>query len=185
MRKAVVIGCAMLVFASVATAQAPTRGNVFIGYSYYNADWLSSGRSNLNGWTGSLEGKVFPHVGIVVDFSQAFSENVTILCPGLNCPIIESAHEYNIIFGPRVSFSVGKLRPFAEALFGVGHVGTNGGSNTSFAKGWVAASTTASSARSRCVSKETTSIRASSARLRTTCACRRASCFASEPRLFP
>jgi opacity protein-like surface antigen len=40
-----------------------------------------------------------------------------------------------MLFGPRVSFSVGNLRPFAEALFGVGHVGTNGGSNTSFATG--------------------------------------------------
>jgi hypothetical protein len=40
-----------------------------------------------------------------------------------------------MLFGPRVSFSVGNLRPFAEALFGVGHVGTNGGSNTPFATG--------------------------------------------------
>jgi hypothetical protein len=35
-----------------------------------------------------------------------------------------------------VSASIGKLRPFAEALFGVGHVGTNGaGSDTSLATG--------------------------------------------------
>ncbi len=33
-----------------------------------------------------------------------------------------------------MSFSVGKLRPFAEALFGVGHVSANGSaSDTSFA----------------------------------------------------
>ncbi len=41
-----------------------------------------------------------------------------------------------MLFGPRLSVSVGKVRPFAEALFGVGHVGTNGfGSDTSFATG--------------------------------------------------
>jgi opacity protein-like surface antigen len=139
MSKALFIGCAVLVFASLATAQVPTSGNVFFGYSYNNADWFSSGRSNLNGWTGSLEGKIFPHVGLVADFSQSFgSANLLILCPGINCPILESvsAHEYNMLFGPRVSFSVGKLRPFGEALFGVGHVGSNGaGSNTSFATG--------------------------------------------------
>jgi opacity protein-like surface antigen len=134
MRKVVIIGCAVLVFASLVAAQVPTSGNVFVGYSYYNADWLSSERSNFNGWTGSLEGKILPHIGIVADFSQAFSENVTIDCAAMTCPIIESAHEYNMLFGPRVSFSVGKLRPFAEALFGVGHVSANGSaSDTSFA----------------------------------------------------
>jgi opacity protein-like surface antigen len=137
MRRSSCIGFAVLLLASLASAQVPTSGNVFFGYSYYNADLSSLGRSNLNGWTGSLEGKIFPHVGLVADFSQTFgSENVTILCPGINCPITEniSAHEFNILFGPRVSFSVGKWRPFAEALFGAGHVSTNSaGSNTSFA----------------------------------------------------
>ncbi|MGB8011278.1 MAG: hypothetical protein WCF68_06680 [Terriglobales bacterium] len=137
MRKLLFIGCAALVFVSLAAAQVPTSGNVFFGYSYYNTSLSSLGRSNLNGWTASLEGKVFPHVGLVADFSQTFgSENVSILCPaGIPCPPQNfSVHEYNMLFGPRVSASVGKLRPFAEALFGVGHVGTNGvGSNTSFA----------------------------------------------------
>jgi opacity protein-like surface antigen len=136
--KIVVAACVVLLFASFAAAQVPTSGNVFFGYSYYNADLSTLGRSNLSGWTGSLEGRVFPHVGMVADFSQTFgSESVTILCPGPPCPSQSiSAHEYNMLFGPRVSFSVGKLRPFAEALFGVGHVGTNdAGSNTSLATG--------------------------------------------------
>jgi hypothetical protein len=134
MRKGLFVGCVFLVLATLAGAQVPTSGNVFIGYSYYNADWLA-GRTNLNGWTGSLEGKIFPHVGLVADFSQTFSRSETILCPGINCPITESAHEYNMLFGPRVSFSVGKLRPFAEALFGVGHISANSASNTAFATG--------------------------------------------------
>ena len=43
--------------------------------------------------------------------------------------------EHNFLFGPRVSFSVGKFRPFAEALFGAAHVDANNGvgSDTSFA----------------------------------------------------
>jgi opacity protein-like surface antigen len=139
MNKVVVVALASLVFASLASAQVPTSGNVFFGYSYYNADLSSLGRSNLNGWTGSLEGKVLPYVGLVADFSETYgSENLFAPCPlGPPCPVVSvNAHEYNMLFGPRVSVSVGKIRPFAEALFGVGHVNTNGfGSDTSFATG--------------------------------------------------
>lgn len=131
------LGCAALMFASSAVAQVPTSGNVFFGYSYYNADLPPSGRSNLNGWTASLEGRVFPHVGLVADFTQTFgSTNVALSCPEICSSVTVNTREYNMLFGPRVSFSVGKLRPFAEALFGVGHVGANdAGSNTSFATG--------------------------------------------------
>jgi opacity protein-like surface antigen len=138
MLKVRIVCCAVLVCASLAAAQVPTSGNVFFGYSYNNADLSSFGRSNLNGWTASLEGRVFPHVGLVTDFSQTFGNEKSVFeCPALSCPTENiSAHEYNILFGPRVSLSVGKLRPFAEALFGVGHVSTNvAGSNTSFATG--------------------------------------------------
>ncbi len=135
MQKSLIIGCAVLVFAGLAAAQVPSSGNIFFGYTYNNADWFSTGRSNFNGWTGSLEGKVLPHVGIVADFSQTFgSEYAAVVCPEICLPQKVSAHEYNMLFGPRVSFSIGKLRPFAEAMVGVGHVGAGGAlSDTSFA----------------------------------------------------
>jgi hypothetical protein len=137
MRKIGFIAFALLLFAGLASAQIPTSGNVYFGYSYYNADLSSLGRSNLNGWTGSLEGKVLPFVGLVADFSGAYgSEDVPILCPGPPCPSVSiTAHEQNFLFGPRVSASVGKIRPFAEALFGAGHVSVSGGAatDTSFA----------------------------------------------------
>jgi len=50
--KIVVAACVVLLFASFAAAQVPTSGNVFFGYSYYNADLSTLGRSNLSGWTG-------------------------------------------------------------------------------------------------------------------------------------
>jgi hypothetical protein len=136
MRKLGLILLGLLLFAGLASAQIPTSGNVFFGYSYYNTDLSSLGRSGLNGWTGSLEGKVLPWVGFVADVSGVYgSENIPILCPGPPCPSVSiSAHQENALFGPRVSFSVGKFRPFAEALFGAGHINTNGaGSDTSFA----------------------------------------------------
>ena len=136
MRKIGLIAFALLLLAGLASAQIPTSGNVFVGYSYYNADLSSLGRSNFNGWTGSVEGKVLPFIGIVADISEAYgSESVAIPCPEPICPNVSiSAHEQNFLFGPRVSVSVGKIRPFAEALFGGAHVRVNGGgSDTSFA----------------------------------------------------
>jgi hypothetical protein len=136
MRNIGLILLALFLPAGLSSAQIPTSGNVFFGYSYYNADLSSLGRSSFNGWNGSLEGRVFPFVGLVADISGNYgSEDLPILCPQPICPPVSvSAHEQNFLFGPRVSASAGKFRPFAEALFGAGHVSVNGGgSDTSFA----------------------------------------------------
>jgi opacity protein-like surface antigen len=128
-----------LLLAGLATAQIPTSGNVFVGYSYFNADLSSLGRTSFNGWTGSLEGKVLPLLGIVADVSEAYgTDRIPIACgSALSCPsgFDVHAHEQNFLFGPRVSVSVGKFRPFAEVLFGGAHISENngGGSDTSFA----------------------------------------------------
>lgn len=125
------------ILGSLAAAQVPTSGNVFFGYTYYHTDISSVDAANTNGWEASFEGKVLPFIGIVADFSQNYgSENFTIICPGVGCPanVNVNVHEQNYLFGPRASFAVGKFRPFAEALFGAGHVSTNGiGNDTSFA----------------------------------------------------
>lgn len=124
-------------FASLAKAQVPTSGNVFFGYSYNHTGSSAFNSSNTNGWEASLEGKVLPFVGIVADFDGHYgSQNYTILCPAaINCPTgSHDAAEHNVLFGPRVSASVGKFRPFAEALFGIGHINVqNVDSDTSFA----------------------------------------------------
>jgi opacity protein-like surface antigen len=138
MRTILIITVAIFSSASLAAAQVPTSGNVFFGYSYLNADLSSLGRSNFNGYNASLEGKIFPWVGLVADFSETYgSENVAIPCPGPPCPSDNfTGHEYNMLFGPRVGVSIGKIRPFGEAFFGVGHVSVNNvGSDTSFATG--------------------------------------------------
>lgn len=120
----------MFLLAGLAAAQVPTSGNIYVGYSYYNTD-VTGNRGSLNGWEGSLEGKLFPFIGIVADFSGDYGS--------LNFPtsagtINSSAHILNVLFGPRVSFSVGKFRPFAEVEIGASHATTNGfGSDSSFA----------------------------------------------------
>jgi hypothetical protein len=137
MRTIALIAFAALLFASVAWAQVPTSGNVFFGYSYYNTNLSSIDRANTNGWEGSLEGKVLPWVGIVADFSGHYgSQNFPAFCPPIPgpCTINTNFNEHDVLFGPRVSASFGKFRPFAEAMFGFGHVNANAaGSDTSFA----------------------------------------------------
>ncbi len=128
-----------LAFSAAASAQVPTSGNIFFGYSYYNTDLSSTDRANTNGWEASLEGKVLPFLGLVADFDGHYgSQNFPGAVCGLSCtPIALNANvtEENFIFGPRVSFPAGKFRPFAEALFGAAHVNVNNGigSDTSFA----------------------------------------------------
>ncbi len=140
MSKLLAIGLFTFILGTLAAAQVPTSGNVFFGYSYYHTNISAVDSANTNGWEASFEGKVLPFIGIVADFSQNYgSENFPIACPALspplNCPANAiNIHEQNYLFGPRVSASVGKLRPFVEALFGGGHLSTNGvGSDTSFA----------------------------------------------------
>jgi hypothetical protein len=122
-----------------AEAQVPTSGNVFFGYSYYNTDLSPIDRANTNGWEASLEGKVVPFLGFVGDFDGHYgSQNFVGGVCGLTCSSTAfnaDVTEQNYLFGPRVSFSVGKFRPFAEALFGGAHVNVNNGvgSDTSFA----------------------------------------------------
>lgn len=136
MRKIALISCLLLLLGGLAVAQIPTSGNVFFGYSYYNTNLSSIDRANTNGWQASVEGKVLPWVGIVGDFGSHYgSQNFPAVCPqGVLCSINFDVSEHNYLFGPRVSASVGKFRPFAEGLIGIGHVNLKGGpSDTSFA----------------------------------------------------
>jgi opacity protein-like surface antigen len=146
MRKGIILLFALFLFtgffAALAAAQVPTSGNVYFGYTYYNTD-LSLNRGSLNGWQGTLEGKIFPYVGIVADITGHYGTlNFGTICPvsgvpsgGGGCPTINgNAHVYEAMFGPRVGIPIGRFRPFGEFEVGVGHVNTNiSRSDTSFA----------------------------------------------------
>jgi hypothetical protein len=137
------IAAAGLILCTSATAQVPTSGNVFFGYSYYNTDLSSIDRASTNGFEASLEGKVVPFLGFVADFDSHYGSQSFPICPVVppgggpsSCSSFsDGITEHNFLFGPRVSFSVGKFRPFAEGLFGAAHVNVNNGygSDTSFA----------------------------------------------------
>ncbi|SPF45720.1 exported hypothetical protein [Candidatus Sulfotelmatobacter kueseliae] len=139
MGRAVIIGFTFFLLAGLAAAQVPTSGNIFVGYSFENASSsalnLDLSRPNLQGWEASLEGKVFPALGIVADFTGHYgSESFTQLTPNGPINVNVTGHEEEVLFGPRVSVSIRRFRPFAEFELGIGHINTNSfGSDISFA----------------------------------------------------
>ena len=128
MRKAILTAGLTLLMAGLSWAQVP-KGNVFVGYSYMHQGMNAVGPANLNGWNGSLEGKIFPFVGLVVDFSGHYGSLGPQPCPGEPCPS-SNYKLYNVLLGPRVSVSVHGVRPFAHALFGVAHESQNAGGSS-------------------------------------------------------
>jgi len=106
-----------------ATAQifSLPSGNAFVGFSYSRSDILVADKSNLYGFEGSLEFKVFPHIGGVADVSGYYLKGV---------------HEYDFLFGPRFYMTFKrKYRPFAEVLVGLGHENYFDTVDTTFAEG--------------------------------------------------
>jgi len=132
-RQGVLLLSLLFLVAAAAQAQIPTAGNIFFGYSYAHAGIVADDGVNTNGWNASLEGKLLPWVGIVADFAGHYGSQRVPNIPSLSA----DGHINTFLFGPRVSVSVKKFRPFAEALFGAGHTSasTSGFSNsdTSFA----------------------------------------------------
>lgn len=119
MRRLSCIVMFLTLVAAAASAQLPTKGNVFFGYSYNHADIVSNDAVGLNGWNASLEGNFLPWIGIVADLGATYGHHVG---------------EHNYLFGPRASLRVGKYRPFAELLIGASHINVDKGfaTDTSF-----------------------------------------------------
>ena len=120
MQKRIAVVFALLVMSAAGFAQIPTAGNVFFGYSWYRGNTGASNTGNLNGWEGSVEGRVVPHIGMVADVSAQYG---TLQVPVTGFFDVDSSTRVaSYLFGPRVSFSTGKFRPFAHLLIGASHL---------------------------------------------------------------
>jgi hypothetical protein len=85
-------------------------GNVYGGVSYAQLTDVINQQS-YRGWNASFEDipfTRFPHLGLVVDGSGFYRSN------GLR--------QYNIVGGPRISATIGRIRPFVHAMAGIRHV---------------------------------------------------------------
>jgi len=146
MLKAACLGAALVLLAGLANAQLPS-GNVFVGFSYERTNSTAFGPNlvrttvsspNLHGWEASVEGKIFPFIGIVGDVSGHYgSQSFAEATPNGLLNINVTGHEQEYLAGPRLSVPIGKFTPFAEAMVGAAHIHTGGTlpgpSNTSFA----------------------------------------------------
>jgi len=128
----------LFILSIAAHAQLPS-GNVFIGYSYARADLSFADHASLRGWDASLEGKLFPMVGMVAEMSSHYNYSSIPLCtiPGV-CPAVAvNSVLRTYAAGPQVSLPFGKFSPFAHALFGAAHIKEGGDgfavADTSFA----------------------------------------------------
>ena len=89
--------------------------------------------------------------------------------------------EHNFPFGPRVSFSAGRFRPFAHVLFGASHININGfESDTSFGSAYGGGLDYRVKGRFTGDSKAITCKRAFSVKRKMISVSRPASCFTSE-----
>jgi len=148
MRRLTVIGFVFLFFSTAASAQTDSKGNIAFGYSYARGNLSSKSalaptisNSNLNGWFISAEYKVIPWLGVVGDFGGNYgNERVVPFCeviPICPSPLDANVNVQTFLAGPRASVTVGKVTPFAQALFGGAHTSASGtgfsNSDTSFA----------------------------------------------------
>jgi Outer membrane protein beta-barrel domain len=94
---------------------AQDKVQVYGGYSLFRLDSNAAPADrNLNGWDGEIAGKLAPFLSIVGDVGgQYHTQNV------LGSDVKTSV--YSFLAGPRVSFTTGKITPFANVLFGVAH----------------------------------------------------------------
>jgi len=120
----------------MAKTSEPRHGDVFIGYSYLGGancqrpiaggtiacDPLSAGTTGLSGWNTSLEKKYLRYFGAIADFGGQYG----------------SVSQTSYLFGVRGGSSIGRIRPFAQVLFGAIHARANGAvplsPNTTFAE---------------------------------------------------
>ncbi len=116
LQKHIAIVFALLLMSAAGFAQIPMAGNVFLGYSLNHGSTGLTDTGTLNGWEGSVEGKIFPFVGIVGDVSAQYG---TLFDPFYGNV---STRVQSYLVGPRVSFPAGRFRPYFHVLFGASHL---------------------------------------------------------------
>jgi opacity protein-like surface antigen len=105
---------AMLLFAGIASAQ-DEKFEAFGGYSYLRFNpGDGAAAANFNGGSGSVAYNVVPWLGVVADvggyhWGGNLDEGVS------------DATAISYLFGPKVSYHMGPIVPFVQALFGGVH----------------------------------------------------------------
>lgn len=143
LQKVLFLAAMVILITAVDHAHAQSRVELFGGYSFLHGtvnNPVGFPLDHLNGWNVSGAVKLMSHIQAVADVGGYYASP-----PGFPCgPVPDhycgpfSTAIYDALFGPQVSVSIAKVRPFAHALFGVAHMSTSGtplvlGSDTAYA----------------------------------------------------
>lgn len=129
------IGCGLLLLATVTTRAQENRGVEVSGDYQYVRFNPGNGASGINcqGGSGSFGAYLTARLGVIGEFGA---------CKVTGLPSGATAHEMDYLFGPRMYFhSHGRLFPFVQTLLGgerlsAGVTGVGSGSTSAFA--WTA-----------------------------------------------
>ena len=139
MSKIAAVAVIMILFTTIGYGQTQNT-NVFLGYAYSSTDTNigTASRANLNGWDLALEAKVHSFLSIVADFNgnygkQDYGTQTVPSNPPTVYRVSADVSQTNILFGPRASIEMGKLRPFVHGLVGVSRLSEQGPTYNSFA----------------------------------------------------
>jgi opacity protein-like surface antigen len=128
-----------LLFSVTALAQDTPKVQVFGGYSLLHADTAglsnsaadsflgttgSSVNSNFNGWNAELQYNLKSWLGAVADVSGNYGTALSVASSS-GLPSAPGFNSYSFLFGPSVQHSMGRLRPFAHALFGANRLSSD------------------------------------------------------------
>jgi hypothetical protein len=137
LRKICAVSFITFFFSTIASAQLPSGGDAFFGYSYVHGEAFSNSRTvqasggtaNMSGWETSVEGKYLPWLGAVADLDWHYGGHNTFSCAinGACTKFRLNASRDTLLFGPRASTTYGKYRLFADFLLGVGYQSDKGG----------------------------------------------------------
>jgi opacity protein-like surface antigen len=102
--------------ASFAVAQDGSKASVFGGYQYNNLG-ITNGidRQTLHGWNFDAAANLKKNFSLVGDVGGAY-KSVDVL------GVTAKMRVHSFMFGPRVNAPMGKVTPFAQAVFGVAHI---------------------------------------------------------------
>jgi len=95
-----------MLFSLPSHAQIIARGNLYVGGAWGRSDLILD-QDDFKGWNASVEAIPFTRfsfAGLVFDASGLYRPGIT---------------QYNLLGGPRLSFTYGNLRPFVHVLGGI------------------------------------------------------------------
>ena len=129
-----------LVSAPSALAQSSSdysRYEFYVGYAYQrvndNAGTIANAGTGIgtrtfgsrdqayNGFTAEFNQNPWRHVGLVTSFTVAY-DNTPFVNTATGQSATAKARRYDLLFGPRYNFRLGRLNPFVEGMAGFEHL---------------------------------------------------------------